>query len=367
MVGALVLASVAGCTVGAPTAPPGPVAAPARGFPAQPDGVPYPTTSWPRADWPHEADRSVVDRAVEVAFAEGAAKRVRSVAIVHKGRLIYERYSPNPNDGPEVSMPSHSVAKSVTSAAVGILVRQSKITVTAPANAPEWAAPGDPRHAITLDDLLRMSSGLRWSEEDDFDGWVPSRNAAKYTADMPLAHPPGTTFNYSTGSTFIVDRAMATALGGGRAFTEFIQTELFTKLGINLTLSYDAYGTWLGGYAADGSTLEYAKFGLLYLRDGIWEGQRILPEGWVEYSRTPSRTNQRYGSGWWLDPEARLHSPIAQGQSPDHQPAAFFALGARGQVIAVDPPHDLVYVITATDTDISQPVSRAIRTAFASA
>jgi CubicO group peptidase (beta-lactamase class C family) len=211
-----------------------------------------------------------------------------------------------------------------------------------------------------------MSSGLEWSEDDDFDKAVPSRNAAKYAADKPLAHPPGTTFNYNTGSTFIIDRAMAMALGGGQAFTAFIRAELFTKLGINLTLSYDRYGTWLGGYAADGSTLEYAKFGLLYLRDGIWDGQRILPPGWVEYSRTPSRSNSRYGAGWWLDPEARLHSPAVPDQGSGPRPGAFFALGARGQVIGVDPPHDLVFVITATDSDISKPVSRAIMTAFTS-
>jgi CubicO group peptidase (beta-lactamase class C family) len=85
----------------------------------------------------------------------------------------------------------------------------------------------------------------------------------------------------------------------------------------------------------------------------------------VEYSRTPSRTNQLYGSGWWLDPDARLHTPAVPDQGSAHRPSAFFALGAYGQVIGVDPPHDLVYVITATDSDISRPVSRAILAAFA--
>jgi CubicO group peptidase (beta-lactamase class C family) len=294
----------------------------------------------------------VVDKAVDEAFAGGAENRVRSVAIIHHGRLVYERYSPNAADGPTVNMPSFSVAKSITCAMVGVLVRQGRISVTAPARAPEWTGTGDPRAAITLDDLLRMSSGLEWNEDTDIGAATSSRDAAKAVAEHRLVHSPGTTFNYSTGSTFIVDRAMAMALGGGARFTELIRSELFTKLGMTVTLSYDAMGTWLGGYAAYATTVDYAKFGLLYLRDGTWAGQRILPPGWVDYSRTPSRTNPRYGSGWWLDP---------------NRPGDFFAIGYRGQVIGVDPAHDLTYAINSNDEDLSKAVSGAILTAFWSA
>jgi CubicO group peptidase (beta-lactamase class C family) len=343
--GALILVAVsaAACTVA-------PAAAPAPSSSASGD-APFPTKEWTRGEWPTTLNRPAVDRAVEEAFAGGAVSRVRAVAIVYKGQLVYERYSPDAGDGANVDMPSFSVAKSITSAAFGILVRQGKLDVKAPVGAPEWGTPGDPRAAITYDDLLRMSSGLEWSEDTDFSAARSNRDAAKWVAERKLAHPPGTTFNYCTGCTYIVDRAMATALGGGPRFTEFIKAELFAKLGMTVTLSYDDSGTWLGGYAAYAKTLDYAKFGLLYLRDGVWDGQRVLPPGWVDYSRTPSRTNAQYGSGWWLDPQ---------------QPGAFFAVGARGQVIGVDPRHDLTFVITATDPDKSKPVSDVIMSVFSS-
>jgi CubicO group peptidase (beta-lactamase class C family) len=356
--GALVLIGLAAsaCAVSPVAAPPAGVsrssagAAPASGFPGQPGDVPYPTKDWPRGEWPAGTNRTAVDRVVDEAFAGGADQRVRGVAIVHHGRLIYERYSANPLDGADENMPSFSVAKSITSAAVGILVHQGKLTVTAPAGAPEWPA-GDPRAAITLDDLLRMSSGLEWNEDTDIAASTGTHDAAKFVAERKLTHPPGTNFHYCTGCTFIVDRAMATALGGGARFTEFIKADLFGKLGMSVTLSYDDQGTWLGGYAAYARTLDYAKFGLLFLRDGIWDGQRILPPHWVDYSRTPSRTNAQYGSGWWLDPQL---------------PGTFFAVGARGQVIGVDPGHDLTFVITSTDAGRSKPVSDVIMSVFAS-
>ncbi|MFL6142306.1 MAG: serine hydrolase domain-containing protein [Labedaea sp.] len=313
-----------------------------------PDGFP-PEEGWPAGELPPGIDRTALDRAVDTAFAGGAAKRVRAVVIIHGGRLVYERYSPNPADGPDVSMPSYSVAKSITSAAVGILVGQHKLTVTDPARVPEWAAPGDLRAKITLDDLLRMSSGLDWHEDTDLAAADGSRDAAHYVAERQLAHPPGGTFNYCTGCTFIVDRAMADAVGGSAAFTTFINTELFGRLGMSVTLSYDDKGTWLGGSKAYATARDYARFGLLYLRDGTWAGQRVLPEGWVEYSRTPSRSNPGYGAGWWLDAG---------------RPGVFLALGYNGQTIGVDRAHDLTYVITATDGGLSPPVSAAILSAF---
>lgn len=330
-------------------------AQPGEGFPAQPEGVPFPTESWPEGEWPAGVDRDVVDAAVDLSFADGGEPRVRAVVIVHGGEVVYERYSPNPLDGPTKVMPGFSMAKSITSALVGILVGDGRLDVDEPAPVPAWSGEGDPRGEITLDDLLRMSSGLQWvegPEENDSDmvAAVVSGDAAAYAADKELADDPGTRFLYSGGNTVLIDRIL-TAEVEPEPFRPFMDAELFDKLGMDpVLLEFDSAGTWLGAYAADTTALDYAKFGLLYLRDGVWDGDRILPEGWVEYSRTPSETNPEYGAGWWLDPL---------------RPGVFYAVGVDGQVITVAPEHDLTYVTLATDGPISLPVSEAILDAFA--
>ena len=148
----------------------------------------------------------------------------------------------------------------------------------------------------------------------------------------------------------LINRIQADQVGSGYAFREFMRTELLDKIGINrMDMMFDAAGTWFGAFSADTTARNFAKFGLLYLRDGVWDGERILPEGWVEYSRTPSATNPEYGAGWWLDLE---------------RPGVFYAIGKYGQAIAVDPEHDLTFVTLATDGQVSLPVSEAILDAF---
>lgn len=329
---------------------------PAAGFPTQPEDVPFPTKSWPRGDWPSEINQIVVDEAVDLAFADGGQKRVRAVVIIYRGELIYERYSPNKNDGPGKIMPSHSIAKSFTSALVGILVRDGRLDVNAPAPISAWSGPDDLRINITLDDLLRMSSGLQWNSARypdpaaDLTQMLNSDDPSAYAAGRKYVYSPGSTFDYNEGNTMLINRVQADQVGTGYAFQEFMRTELLDKIGINrMELLLDPTGTWFGAFSADTTALNFAKFGLLYLRDGVWDGERILPEGWVEYTRTPSPSNPEYGAGWWLDLE---------------RPGVFYAVGVRGQVITVDPEHDLTFVTLATDGAVSLPVSEAILNAF---
>jgi len=149
----------------------------------------------------------------------------------------------------------------------------------------------------------------------------------------------------------LINRIQAEQVGSGHDFREFMETELLDKIGVNrMETMFDPTGTWFGAISADTTALNFARFGLLYLRDGVWDGERILPEGWVEYTRTPSAANPEYGAGWWLDLE---------------RPGVFYAVGIRGQTIAVDPQHDLTFVTLATDSAISLPVSEAILNAFA--
>jgi CubicO group peptidase (beta-lactamase class C family) len=178
-----------------------------------------------------------------------------------------------------------------------------------------------------------------------------STDAAAYAAGKPLLHPPGTAFLYSSGNTMIVARILAAEVGSGEAFEAFMRAELLDRIGLRqINLQLDPAGTWHGWFAADTTARDFARFGLLYLRDGLWDGERILPEGWVEYSRTPGETNPEYGAGWWLD--------LAR-------PGVFYAVGVNGQAIAVDPAHDLTFVTLATDSALSLPVSEAILDAFA--
>jgi CubicO group peptidase (beta-lactamase class C family) len=325
-------------------------------FPSQPQGVRFPTRSWPRGEWPSPADRAAVDDAVDVALNDGGEARVRAVVIVKGGKLVYERYSPNREDGRDKAMPGFSMAKSITSALVGTLVKDGRLDVDAPAPVPAWSSQGDRRHAIVLDDLLRMSSGLEWSEQpyprvSDLTRMLASRDAAAFAAAKDLAHEPGTRFQYNTGNTILVDGIMADEVGSGSAFRRFMAAELLDPIGMRpLHVRFDAAGTWLGGVSAEATAQDFAKLGLLYLRDGVWDGERILPEGWVQYSRTPSASNREYGAGWWLDLR---------------RPGVFYAIGVDGQVIAVAPDQDLTFVALSTDSDASLALSDAILDAFA--
>lgn len=201
-----------------------------------------------------------------------------------------------------------------------------------------------------------MSSGLTWDEgrypdDRDLTRMIASGDVGAYVAAKDLAHEPGTAFVYNTGSTMLVDRILADEVGRGLDFRAFMRAELLDPIGIaRLEVEFDDVGTWLGGVTADTTARNFARLGLLYLRDGVWDGRRVLPDGWVEYSRRPSATNPEYGAGWWLDRE---------------RPGVFYAVGILGQVIGVAPDFDLVFVQLATDNDLSLAVSEAILDAFA--
>ena len=345
----LAAALVMGCAGGPAAAPPtttpdltSSTAPEARsGFPPQPAGVPWPTEEWAEAPWPQGADRLAVDEATDLAFADGAAERVRAVVIVHGGAIVYERYSPNPDDGPSVIMPSYSVAKSVTSAAVGILVRDGRLDPDQPAPVPEWHAdPDDPRQEITVEHMLHMASGMPWRDDFTKEGTemyelVRSGDAGAYAAAQVPTAPPGTRFTYNSGTSTLLARMVGDAVGNDAGDTRaFLEDELFSKIGMDpVRTRFDGAGTWLGAFSADSTARDFAKFGLLYLRGGEWDGDRILDEDWVERTRTPSPANPEYGAQWWLD---------------SHRPGVFYAIGIRGQVITADPAHDLLIVQLST-------------------
>jgi CubicO group peptidase (beta-lactamase class C family) len=325
------------------TAPPTTVAAPTADV--------FPGTEWATGELPAGVESAAIDAAVETAFgAPDAAARVRSLVVVQGGRIVHERY--HPLDGPDTIMASYSVAKSFASALIGMLVGDGLLTVDQPAPVAAWSDPADPRHAITIEHLLHMASGLEWTEEYGPDSqaltMLRSPVASEYAASFPLEAQPGEKFEYSTGTTAILAGIITDTLGGVEQTDDYIQTRLFDPLGItSTTLLRDGSGRWLGGLGADSTARDFARFGLLFLNDGVWDGQRILPEGWVDYSSTPSATNPQYGAQWWM-----LH------------PDSFEARGLFGQIVLVSQPHDLVLVITTTQGGDADTLVNAVYDQF---
>jgi CubicO group peptidase (beta-lactamase class C family) len=346
-------ASVAASTTLVPSAPAptGTAPAPAPGYPAQPAGVPFPTTEWPTGPLPAGVDRAAIDAAVDAAFgAADAGGRVRSVVVVQGGRLVYERY--HPKDGPDEVMSSYSVAKSFTSALVGMLIGDGTLALEEHPPRPEWPA-GDPRQAITLHQLLQMSSGLQWTENTSIVPlvvqWFTSPSAAALVAARPLVAPPGTTFNYSTGTSALIAGIAADALGGCTALDDYIRTRLLEPLGItSAKLIEDGGGCFVGGLGMDMTTRDFARFGLLYLRGGQWDGRQLLPAGWVDETRVPAATDASYGLHWRLSPDG----------------ASFSAEGLFNQRILVIPGSDLVIATNSTNGGDPDPMVRTILQQF---
>ena len=220
------------------------------------------------------------------------------------------------------------MAKSVTNALVGILTMKGKLSLKGPVPVPEWQKANDPRQVITLDHLLRMSSGLEWVEAyaerpvSDVNMMLLLKpDMAAYVASKPLAAKPDTVWRYSSGTTNLIRRIIRDALGTKESYWEFPRRELFNKIGMRSAIwETDASGTFIGSSYLYATARDYARFGLLYLNDGVWQGERILPEGWVAYSTTPTPAAPKgqYGAHFWLNggkdsnPQDRL-IPSCQG------------------------------------------------------
>lgn len=328
---------------------------PDDGYPDQPDGVPYPTADWPLGELPEGVDRAAVDAAVDTAFgADDAEGRVQSVVIVLGGEIVYERS--HPLDGPDDVYSSFSVAKSFTSALIGLLVADGRLVLDDPAPVPEWQGGDDPRAAITLRQLLQMSSGLEWTEEygpgSVAAAMFQADDAAALVAAQPLESEPGTTYEYSTGTTALLAGIAADQLGGCAEQVDYLNERLLDPIGITTErLDTDGNGCWFGGFGANMTTRDFARFGLLFLRGGSWEGEQILPTSWVDESRVPAATNPTYGLQWWLADDG----------------TSFSAEGLFGQRIVVVPDQDLVIATNSTGGGDPFTLVTALRYALSAA
>ncbi|MGH9111076.1 MAG: serine hydrolase domain-containing protein, partial [Acidimicrobiales bacterium] len=294
-------------------------------LPGQPPGVPWPTDEWPVADPPDAAADGLAALLDDITTDVDRYGTTYAVAVVQRGALLAERYGgelerwdrPNEAVHPETRLLSWSMAKSVLHAAVGMLVGEGRLAVDAPVPVPEWADPAhpaDPRHAITLGDLLTMRDGLEFAEDYEDAGvsdviemlfGAGQGDMAHHAADRPLAHPPGTMFNYSSGTSNIVSGIVAREVGPGDAYARFLDERLFAPIGMRSTHArFDGAGTFVGSSFLYATAQDYLRFGLLYLRDGEWDGARLLPEGWVDYARRATSYDAEgerwYGAHWWV-------------------------------------------------------------------
>jgi CubicO group peptidase (beta-lactamase class C family) len=280
--------------------------------------------------------------ALDRAFAEpehGPARRTKAVVVVRDGHVIAERYAPG--YGPDTQLISYSVAKSVTNALLGILVREGRLSVRAPAPVAAWQGADDQRGRITIDQLARMTSGLAVDERNTgFDPWSRAlylaRDIADFAESVPLEAAPGSTWNYTSGNTMILSRIIRDAVGGhAEDVLRFARHELFDPLGMrNVTVEFDAAGTPIGSTYVFATARDWARFGMLYVNDGIAGDKRILPEGWVAYSATRT-LDSPYAAGFWLgSPQLRTRFGLPSD--------AFMAAGILGQRIVIIPSRRLV-------------------------
>lgn len=306
--------------------------------------------------WPAgvvEAADPAVRRALDQAFAEpdpAHPRLTKAVAVLHDGRLIAERYAPG--YGPDTPIYAHSLSKSVVNALVGILVRQGRLRLDQPAPIAAWRSPDDPHHAITIDQLLRMDSGLPFDETDGALNPMTRMlflqpDMAGYAASMPLVHPPGTVWGYSNLGYVLLSRVIRDAAGGGAVDTErFIRRELFAPLGMrHAVIETDATGTPLGASNVYASARDFARFGQLYLDDGVAGGRRLLPEGWVAYSHAQT-LKTGYGAGFWTNLVNEGSVPVwnAPWGMPRLPKDMYYARGAFGQYVVIVPSERLVVV-----------------------
>ena len=244
---------------------------------------------------PPEFDHARLNAALEWAFSEPAPslpRRTRAVVVVYKGHLVAERYAPGfTKDTP---LTGWSMTKSVINALVGVLVKQGKVSLSDPVPIPEWQRASDPRRRITLEQLLRMTSGLQFDEDygnplaDVTYMLLGVPDAAAFAAAKLLEAEPGSRWSYSSGTTNIIAYAIRKIVGESD-YLEFPRRAFFDRISMtSAVMEVDASGTFVGSSFMYATARDWARFGLLYLRDGVWSGERILPEGWVAYTRTPA-------------------------------------------------------------------------------
>ena len=274
--------------------------------------------------------------AVEQAFAP--QNRSRAVLVLYKDHVIAERYAEG--FSPETKLLGWSMTKSITSAVLGVLEKQGKISANQDHLFPEWE--NDERSLITLNNLLHMNSGLEWDEDyaeisDVTKMLFLEEDMSAVQLQKPLAGKPGVAWNYSSGTTNLLSRFIRNQFDTHQEYLDFWYAELIDKIGMNsMVVETDLAGNFVGSSYAWATPRDWAKFGLLYLHRGNWKGEQVLEESWVDYTKSPAKgSDGLYGAHFWLN---------AGGIFPDVPKDLFSANGFQGQHVFIIPSKDLVVV-----------------------
>jgi CubicO group peptidase (beta-lactamase class C family) len=314
------------------------------------------TQTWPMGDrlpndpMPASIDAAKLKQAIDAAF-EPASAMTAAVVVTWKGRVIGERYG----EGVTLRTPleSWSMTKSATATLMGILIEQGVYDLWQAAPVPEWRSAGDPRGKIRIADILRMSSGLRIRapQDPDYDPsagypdhlylYTGSVDAFRYAATRPLQWPPNTVGRYRNTDPVLINYLIRLGVEKrGEEYLSFPQRALFDKIGIRtMVIETDPFGNFLGQGYALASARDWARLGNLYLQDGVWNGERILPEGYVKFVSTLAPAwladgRSTYGAFFWINGDGAQPVPTD----------AYRMAGAGGQTTLIVPSHDLVVV-----------------------
>lgn len=313
------------------------------------------TVAWPDGDriedtpLPVDIDAAALEAASDWAFDRDTPEQdTLSLLVVHRGRIIHERYAP----GVDVTTRTRtwSTAKSLAVTLVGMLVDQGRMSLDGPLGF-EWLPPSaspetDPRNAITLRHVLNMSSGLYTVDSRGMEyatgsglAYWAGASSVNGARNRGLIRQPGTYWDYENYDTLLAVYAMKLALGDTQTYLEFPRRALFDRIGMRNTLpGVDRFGDFIFSSQVYTNARDLARFGLLYLNGGVWNGERLLSQEWIDFVRTPApataTTGNQYGGQWWLVPDSRTDVPAD----------AYSTAGNRGQYVVVVPSHDVVIV-----------------------
>ncbi|REE83824.1 CubicO group peptidase (beta-lactamase class C family) [Lutibacter oceani] len=303
--------------------------------------LPFPYGDLPQKDTiynniNYEALQNAVDNAFD---KEGdTIKRTRAVVVIYKNKLIVEKYAPGFTK--ETKLLGWSMTKSITNAVLGVLEKQGKIAISQTSLFLEWK--NDNRSKITLNNLLQMNSGLEWVEDYNNISDVTKmlfldQDMTKTQLNKPLIGKPNNSWNYSSGTTNLLSGFIRNQFKTHQEYLDFWYKELIDKIGMNsMLIETDATGNYIGSSYGWATARDWAKFGLLYLNEGSWNGEQILNKSWVDYSKTPTNgSNGQYGAQFWLNDG---------GVYPNVPKDLFSCNGYQGQHVFIIPSKDIVVV-----------------------
>lgn len=312
-------------------------------FAAQPLGVAWPTTTWPRG---RHARQEELDALVDEMFSSPALATTNAVVVIQGGEVLAERYAGTQeffDRAPETvsassKLLSWSMAKSMLHMIIGTLVDAGSLDPEQLAPVLEWRDVDDPRHQIKVRDLLAMRDGLAFIEEYvlgersdviDMLFGVGKDDTAAFCAQRPLAHEPGTFFNYSSGTTNVLSRIVADVVGYADAYRDVLHERLFRPCGMaSAEATFDASGVFIASSFVNASALDFAKFALLYLRGGEWDGEQLISREWAGTAQVPLSVDEDgsyYSWQWWVSGD---------------EYGTYWASGHEGQRINVVPALD---------------------------